>query len=204
MYRFSKFISYALHPLLLPTYIFFILLQSDAYFNYRIPHQVQYILLGTVFVITFLFPFLSCMLMMKRGVIKTIEMETNQERLFPYMVTTIYFFASYFFMKEMHLSSVFYKVQLGAAISVLLATAINYKWKISAHLVGIGGAAGVFYAINNLLLINYFFEFTAIVLVAGILGTARLLHGAHTHAQLYAGFALGFLCQLIVLNYFSF
>ena len=200
MFRFSKFLSYLFHPLLLPTYIIFVLLQSNAYFNYRIPEQVQYILVGTIFVITFLFPFLSCLLMLKQGIIKSVEMESGQERFYPYVVTVIYFFACYFFLKQMHLSAFFYKVQLGAAVSVLITACINYKWKISAHLAGIGGAAAVFYSIDNMLSVNYFFEFILIVLLAGLLGTARLISGTHTHAQIYAGFILGFTCMFIVMS----
>lgn len=195
----SKAISVLLHPLFLPTYIFLILLSSDTYLAYRIPEQLQWLLLGFVFVITFVFPTLSSYIMLRKGMIQSLEMETARERFAPYLITAIYFFACYFMLKKMHLSAPFYNVQLGAAVSVLMAALINYKWKISAHMTAIGGLAGVFFSLSLVLPDNFSSQFLITILVAGVLGSARLISGTHTHAQLYVGFGVGFFCEWVTL-----
>lgn len=135
--------------------------------------------------------------------IQSLEMETPGERFAPYLITAVYFFACYFMMKRVHISPVFYNVQLGAAISVVLAAAINYRWKISAHMTAIGGLAGVFFTLSIILPDNFSAQFMITVLVAGVLGTARLVSGSHTNSQLYAGFALGFLSEWITLSFLA-
>lgn len=203
MQFFSKAISVLLHPLFFPTYIFLILLNSDTYLAFRIPEQLQWLLLGFVFVITFVFPSLSSYIMLKKGMIRSLEMETAKERFAPYMITAIYFFACYFMLKKMHLSAPLYNVQLGAAVSVLMAALINYKWKISAHMTAIGGLAGVFFTLSLVLPDNFSSQFLVTILIAGVLGSARLISGTHTHPQLYVGFGVGFLCEWVTLIYFS-
>lgn len=202
MQRAARIVSFIFHPLLFPTYIFLALLNSHAYFAYRVPAAMQWVLTAAIFIVTFVFPSLSSYIMLKRGVVHSLEMENRSERIFPYLITAIYFFGCYFMLKNSHLSAFFYQVQLGAAITVLMAAIINLRWKISAHMAGIGGLAGVFFTLSIILPDSFMREFLLSVLLAGIIGAARLLAGLHSNAQIYAGFVLGFLCEWVVLTYF--
>jgi membrane-associated phospholipid phosphatase len=70
---------------------------------------------------------------------------------------------------------------------------ITRSWKISIHMVGIGGLLGAVLALTT-----YHYPMDAlillcsIILIAGGLASARLWLGAHTKGQVYAGFAVGF------------
>ena len=82
----------------------------------------------------------------------------------------------------------------GASAALLFTLIITLQWKISAHMVGIGGAVGAF---TGLLALHDPFPFialAAVIIIAGALGTARLLASDHTPGQIHAGAALGFLC----------
>ena len=63
-------------------------------------------------------------------------------------------------------------------------------------MLGAGGVVGVLFGINIL----YGGLLQAIIislLLAGILGTARINEKAHNHKQVYAGFLIGFLVESV-------
>ena len=80
----------------------------------------------------------------------------------------------------------------GGFIALAFTTLITLRWKISAHMVGIGGCVGALMALNALHGLYLLFPIAMLLLLAGALGTARLLISDHSSAQVYAGFALGF------------
>jgi membrane-associated phospholipid phosphatase len=90
----------------------------------------------------------------------------------------------------------------GGGVSVLLTAIINLKYKISAHTVGIGGLIGSLMMISLVLKYNAVPEIAILFLIAGIIATCRLYLDAHSPKQIYAGFALGLLTQIIVFTFF--
>ena len=87
---------------------------------------------------------------------------------------------------------------IGAILIVLFAAIISKFWKISLHLLAIGGVVGVFIALQiiqgrvlHLLLI--------FILLSVTLGVARIKQKAHNHTQVYMGFLLGMSIEVITL-----
>jgi membrane-associated phospholipid phosphatase len=78
------------------------------------------------------------------------------------------------------------------SLSLALVTLISVFWKISAHSVGISGIAGFLfgfyykYADQQL-----FYPILAIILIAGLLMSARLALNAHNPMQIFVGALLG-------------
>ena len=73
---------------------------------------------------------------------------------------------------------------------------VNFKWKISAHMAGIGGFVALVCRINaggdgvfDLLPV-----ICGAIFIAGILGTSRIAMERHTFWQVMAGAANGFIC----------
>jgi membrane-associated phospholipid phosphatase len=81
-------------------------------------------------------------------------------------------------------------------ISTLFIT--NY-WKISMHMTGIGGLCGSFMLLSFIWPIDLRLIIAALFLVAGIVGSSRLILNVHTPAQVAAGFAAGFAPQISLL-----
>jgi hypothetical protein len=204
MQRFAVFLSYILHPLLIQTYIVLFLLFSNAYFAYSIPGVVQKFLIGTVFVITFLFPVVSTLFMVKRGMIQSLQLQSQHERFFPFLIAAVYYFACYFFIKKLPVPPLFYVIQFGAACSILITLLINLRWKISVHMIGVGGFAGTLFSVSHIIYVNYILAISVVIILSGLLGFSRLLTGNHTQSQLYLGFVCGFLCEYVSLHYYLF
>jgi membrane-associated phospholipid phosphatase len=59
-------------------------------------------------------------------------------------------------------------------------------------MVGMGGLIALVIYISFYLKVNLSFYLILVVLLAGITGTARLILKAHTPAEVYSGFVMGF------------
>jgi hypothetical protein len=193
--RFLTLITWVTHPLLVPTYIIILLFASDTYLSYTISPVLQRIILLTVFVLTFLMPLISSVLILRRNGIHSLMMEDRQSRNVPYFFTLIYYLACYYFLLKMPVSSVIKVLILAAACCIALAFLINFFWKISIHLIGLGGMTGAFYVLSQILGSEFIAPFIFCLILSGLVASARLAHQAHTPAQLYVGFAAGFLCE---------
>jgi hypothetical protein len=95
---------------------------------------------------------------------------------------------------------VFFLLTLGAAAALALAIIINLKWKISIHMIGIGALIGTFFGLSTFLLVDLRISIIVFLLIAGLLGSARLTLGSHKPSQIYAGLVLGFLCEYFILS----
>jgi membrane-associated phospholipid phosphatase len=200
--RIAKFISYLLHPLLMPTYGFALLFFTNNYISTFTSPDIKLIVLGITFIFTFVLPAINVFILLKTGRIKSLEMETNGERILPFTSTALYYFALFYLFYNADFPNVFKIVVLGAAICLLLAIIISFKWKISAHTIGIGGTAGATMGIIYRLQLDMALVLMLILLLSGIVGYARLKLKAHTPAQVYTGFILGFFVELLLMIYY--
>jgi membrane-associated phospholipid phosphatase len=202
--------SYLFHPLLMPTYGFAFLFFTKNYISELTPLNLKLIILSVTAIFTFVLPTINAFILLKMGRIKSLEMETNSERIIPYSSTALYYFALFYLLHHENFPE-FYKetvinflnlLNLGAAISILLTLLINLKWKISAHTIGIGGLTGATLGMIYRLQIDLQAFFIALLFCSGIVGYARLKLRAHSPAQVYTGFILGFVIELGLMLYF--
>jgi membrane-associated phospholipid phosphatase len=92
---------------------------------------------------------------------------------------------------------------VGSAITALLMALINLKWKISAHMAGIGGVIALIYQIHvmGLSAFDLLWLLCLSIVVAGALGSARLALRRHDILQVLAGVVLGFLCVMLTMRF---
>lgn len=198
-YYFAKSISYVFHPLLAPVAGLWFVFHTHTYLNFIIPPQLQRALYIVVFIVTFVFPVLSSIALLILGQINSLEMKTVEERRLPYLLTAIYYSLGYYMLtSKVQLPQPISIVLLGANISVVLALLVNIQWKMSVHTVGIGGIAGMLLGFSNLLQVNILTDLIVVLLIAGLIGYARLRLNTHTPAQIYVGFTAGFLCEFLL------
>ena len=134
----------------------------------------------------------------------------TKERIIPYSSAALYYFALFYLLHHANFPE-FYRVtvidflnllNLGAATCILLTLLINFKWKISAHTIGIGGLTGGVLGMMYRLQLDLHYLFIALLFCSGIVAYARLKLNAHSPAQVYVGFALGFLIELSLMFFF--
>lgn len=197
--KLAKIISYLFHPLLMPTYGFLMIFFTKNYISTFVPPNLKLIIISITFLFTFILPTLNTIILLKMKRIKSLEMETPNERTLPYLATTVYFFALFYLFYNAQFPNIFSMLILGAAISILLTLIINMKWKISAHTVGVGGIIGGILGITYRMTIDLRLILILMIFMAGIIAYARLKLKAHTPAQIYSGFLLGFSIELVLI-----
>jgi hypothetical protein len=185
----------ALHPLLLPTILFLLLL-----FIAPIPLGAESLellmklaVVGFVFIYTFVLPAYFVYLMKRWGLISSLKLENLKDRRLPYFVTSIIYTALGYFLysKNSMLFPCGYILWSIAAVILCLGI-ISLWWQISAHAAGVGGMIGALAGIlGQLGEQNLFFPLLFMVILSGYVISARLALNAHTPAQVGAGFLLG-------------
>ena len=120
-------------------------------------------------------------------------MENHRERVFPLIFTLIPYAFSFYFLYKLPIPTILATFMLGAAIAVFATIVITFWWKISIHMVGIGGFAGFLMGLSYRLSLDVLFLFIVVVFLSGILATSRLMLNSHNQAQVYSGFGLGFI-----------
>ena len=149
---------------------------------------------------TFLLPVIISYILVKKGWIKSLEMEKREERLIPYVSNLLLLLIATFMIYKLRLPRIFFLLTLGAAAALSLAVIINIKWKISIHMIGIGALVGTFFGLSSFLLVDLRIAIIVFLLIAGLLGTARLTLNSHRPSQIYAGFILGFVCEYFLIS----
>lgn len=195
----AKFISYLLHPLLMPTYGFVLLLYTKKHISTFASKENFFFFILIIFVFTFFLPAFNAFILLRMKRINSLEMTTSKERIVPYISTSLYYFSLFYLFYTNHISDSFTVLILGSAISILLLLIINFKWKISAHATGIGGIIGAVLGISYQFKIDLLLILFIPIALAGAVGYARLKLNAHSPAQLYSGFLLGFLVEFILM-----
>lgn len=185
----AQIFSVALHPLLMPTYGLFLIFNSGSYLSY-INMNTQYLYL-IIFASTFLFPLLFIPFFKAFNIIKSIEMETPQERIIPLSITLLIYYLTYSVLNKSALPQIFILFMLVSTTAVALTLLVSIKFKISAHMIGIGGLAGAAIAISFKLNTDLQLYIIALIFLSGLLGFARLKLNSHNPLQIYSGFILG-------------
>ena len=201
--KFSKIISYLLHPILMPIIVLYIGINNVDYL-YLIFRNYSNTLYVIILTFTMVLPLISSILFVKSGRVESLEMRKKEERRGPLFVSALImgigFFKFYLISKlSFHLSAIY----ISSIILLIFAFLITIRWKISLHMLGIGGATGTFIALNYIFGGIYYLILLFLAL-SGLLAFARLDQKAHNASQVYVGFVLGCIFQsLFIINYSS-
>ena len=85
--------------------------------------------------------------------------------------------------------------------ALFVAFFLNLFTKISMHTVGMGGFLAMLIIIIARSYAGAGQLFIFGILACGLVGTSRMILGAHNSSDIYGGYFVGFLCQFVALNY---
>ena len=190
MERISRAISYLLHPLLMPTLGLLVLFYSGTYLSY-LPAQMKRWILVFTFISTYLIPLGSVYFMYYQGIVKSLHLRSREERLPPLVISLVMYVFCYYLIRRMNLPDPYNAFLMGAVISIAVSLLVSTRYKLSIHMVGTGGLLALIGYIAFSMRVNLLFYLVVAALIAGIVGTARLVLKAHTPAEIYTGFFTG-------------
>ncbi len=188
----ARAISFLLFPLFMPLYGLILL--------FRIPlfsfFPRQYVVISYYFVILMcvLMPFFSYWLMAKFNIISSAKMLDKKDRFYPMFVTSLFFFGCDFMLCRYAMPLFIINLLGAVSVAILITAIVSIKWKISAHLTGVGGLIASIFIVSLSTNVNSSLVMCVAILSAGLLAAARLQLNRHTPMQLVAGFLNGIFC----------
>ncbi len=207
-------LSIALHPLFMLSYAYLLLALFNPFLfgeasTERVfaisPQNPKGLWFVAVVLFSCIIPLVGVLLMRGLGMVRSLSLATRDERKIPYILAGLFYMS--LVMQNNHNVDLPIQIKiftLGATIALFTAFFINLFTKISMHTVGAGGFLAMVmlivwsgYAPAHLL-------FIVGILVCGLVGTARLLLGAHKLSDIYGGYFVGFVAQHVALFYYSY
>jgi len=195
MQRLTQLISVLLHPLFMPLYATWILLNSGSYLSFAVSSPMKTVIYMIVLITTYILPAISSWFLYQKGVIKSLEMETRTERSLPLFSAIVSYIAGLYLLIKLPLPKIFAVMLSGGLVVLVTAFLINLRWKISLHMLGIGGLMGLLLGFSGIFHANVLLPVIITALVSGLLASVRLWRNAHSPAQIYIGFLTGFAVQ---------
>ena len=191
--KFARAISVLFHPLLVPSYFLLILFQLPFYSMPGISLKVKTMSLLFVFVLTFVLPVLATAGMWFLKLIDSFEMPHRNERVLPIIAIAVFFYITFYSLKQLAVFQLMTIFMLGSVVLVLVGLVFNYFYKISQHMMAWGGCTGALMAMGFILHLSLFPWIFGAILISGITGYARLKTESHTPFEVYSGYLLGVL-----------
>jgi membrane-associated phospholipid phosphatase len=197
----SQFLSLISHPLLLPTYAFAMIIFSQP-FLFAAYEGREWVLLVRVFINTFIFPVICLLLIWRLGWLKNMEAETREERIVPYIAIGTLYVWTYITFRKSSEPQILNIALLGACLSMLGCFLFNIFSKISIHAAG-WGALVVLASLNAFMsAFDVRWVVLTVILLAGLVGSARLYLQQHTLREVMTGYLVGVAAQMFAFNYY--
>ena len=192
----ARIISVLFHPLLIPTLGFLFLFNSGFYFSV-LPWALKKYMLLVVFTTTCFLPAISIFVLSINSKFD-INMEKNTDRTLALIISAISYYIGYIFLKRLPSFPIYNILLIGSVLVHVILLPISMRWKISIHSAAIGGLIGGVLSLAFRLQENPAFILSILILIAGLIGTARLILSKHTETQIYTGLSIGFLTLFLI------
>jgi membrane-associated phospholipid phosphatase len=195
--KIARVISTVFHPVLVPTIGLVLLLNSGFYFS-MLSWDAKRFVVFVVFFTTCILPLLSLAIMALNPKFK-ITMPEGRDRVVPLLVSSVFYYLGFVLLSKVSAVPDFKLFMLATVMVIIVLLLISFKWKISNHMAAMGGLAGTIFALSFRSGVNPVYSILIVVLVSGLVGTARLILEKHNIWQILAGYGLGFLVLYLVL-----
>jgi hypothetical protein len=187
-------LSYIFHPLFIPVYLLWLLLNTQAYMFGQFSPGEKAIALIRFFIMYSFFPLVTVLIAKGLGFLKSIHLRTQKERIIPYIASNLYYFWMCYVLRH---QPEFPKEAIYLSMAIFIASSAglmaNIYMKVSMHTM----AMGIMIAFVGMMALgeanNYTIYFSISLLIAGLVSTARMIASDHTPAEIYTGLAIGIL-----------
>jgi hypothetical protein len=194
----AHLVSYIFHPLFISSYVMGFLIFIHPYAFAGFDHKLKVLRFLNVVLNNTFFPAFAVFLMWRLGLIGSMMLRTQKERLIPYVTAMIFYFWTWFVFKglpDIPASAVHFL--LGTFLAICVGWFCNIYFKISMHAMAMGGALMFFF------LLGFHDEYgsglyIALALLAtGLVCTSRLILFTHSPFEVWAGLFVGMITQYI-------
>lgn len=164
-----------------------------------LPMMYKLVMLAMVYLLTVVAPSLLIHLYRLCQGWTSHELGRKERRLVPYIISIVCYFACFFWMEYRNTPRVISIIVVVALTIQMVSALINIWWKISTHTAAIGGVAGGLISYSIAFSFNPLWWLCFVLILAGAVGTARMILRQHSLSQVVGGFLIGAACAILVI-----
>lgn len=164
-----------------------------------LPMTYKLVMLAMVYLLTVVAPSLLIHLYRLCQGWTSHELGRKERRLVPYIISIVCYFACFFWMEYRNTPRVISIIVVVALTIQMVCALINIWWKISTHTAAIGGVAGGLVSYSIAFSFNPLWWLCFVLILAGAVGTARMILRQHSLSQVVTGFLVGAACAILVI-----
>ncbi|MGP1350649.1 MAG: phosphatase PAP2 family protein [Hoylesella marshii] len=158
-----------------------------------LPWSYKLLVVAMVYLFTVLLPTLLIHLYRKYQGWSLLDIGAKERRMVPYVISILCYFACFYLMNVLHIPRFMSSILVAALIIQVVCALINVWWKISTHTAAIGGVAGALISFSLIFSFNPVWWLCIVIILAGMVGTSRMILRQHSLFQVVAGFLVGLL-----------
>ena len=197
---FFKLISHVFHPLLfsfIGSFLYLVLTPK------HIIKKQEYVILMIIFMSTYILPIFVLALLKRMNMIQSYKLDTIEERKFPILFFIILSFMIGNLLINIQIVDLlafsFYGTAISLGFTYILFSA---KIKTSLHTLGIGGILSFIIIMSFEYKLNYNLIIAILFILSGLIAVSRLALKAHKPKEVYIGFLIGMISQLISYQFY--
>ena len=194
MQKGAKIISFILQPLFMPLFGLMLLMQTDLFAHTPFLYKL-YLWFGTL-LFTIGLPTAAIVVLTALGKVTSYFIDNRRERTLPYALTVIFYVFYIYFLLNSYIPVWIVGMMAGSVIAIMMIALINTKWKISAHLTGMGALTMAVFIVSYRLIINPVPLFIIMIILSALVASSRMILKAHTPMQVLCGFLAGAVCVM--------
>jgi hypothetical protein len=199
----AKIISWVFHPVFIPVYVLIFLLKEQSYLFVALTGGKKTLTVIQFAVMYALFPVVTALLLKALGFIGSIYMKTQKDRIIPYVICMIYYFWVWYVIKNQSIyPDELVQFTLSVFISSVLGLMSNAYMKISMHAMAVGAMATFILILALQGSISSGIYISAVLLITGLVCTARLVVSDHTNKEIYTGLFIGVTSMLLAKSFY--
>lgn len=188
--KLGTLLSTVFHPFLITLYSFLLIFVSGSYITF-LPGSIKLVIITVITFNTLLIPVVSLFILKRLGLIENFYLDKHRDRIIPIIITAIPYIFTLYLLAKLPIPPVLVKIIKSGILILIAAALVSYWWKISLHLMGMGGLTGFLFACTYYSYFNAIPLIMATLFVSGFLASARLKNGDHKPSQVYSGFIIG-------------
>jgi hypothetical protein len=187
------------HPVFVNLLSFWLLFKICPPLAFGIPVKMQQFMIFFVFASTGIIPVIMVVVLRITGRVKSFMLNSKEERNMPYLLTTLLYFFCFYNFYKLNVNGIILNYLLACTIILLMVTLINRFYKISIHMAGMGALTGLIAVMTYYNSADIRYLLIVVLILSGLVATARMFAGAHTFWQLILGYLGGFLVMFFAL-----
>ena len=162
-----------------------------------LPLNYKLLILGIVYAFTVALPLLGIMVYRRLSGLRRHQMTRRELRFVPYVITIVSYVCCLMLMWNMRIPYFMLSILVGA-LSVEIVCAIVNRWfRISTHAAAAGAMNGALLAFSFIFNFDPLWWICLTLLIAGLVGSSRLVLRQHSLKEVGWGTLTGFICGFV-------